>query len=203
MGKVILLLSPPSLLYSAFPDHHTGLIVSGPHDHQAGHSLPANHLLKSCVWNTVVKDTGLTWVCIPALPLIISYVTSVSRLNFSEHSLSHAIKVPPSSLRWELKGTMQVRVLTEASVYVITRKYPGFNSKLNSLPNYYSETLAILRIFVLYYLYLTISVSHSSQFWGLLCPLALKSQRWIAPIPGPEPTWVWGVGLEQSHILSR
>lgn len=32
---------------------------------------------------------------------------------------------------------------------VITRKYPGFNSKLNSLPNYYSEALAILRIFVL------------------------------------------------------
>lgn len=94
----------------------------------------------------MVKDPGLTWVWIPAPPLIISYVTSVSRLNFSEHSLPHVIKVPLSGLWWEIKGTMQVWVLTECYYSEVS---PSFNRKLNGLPNYYSEALAFCRIFVL------------------------------------------------------
>lgn len=91
-------------------------------------------------------------------------------------------------------------------------KNPGFNSRLNNLPNYYSEVLAVLRIFVLIHLTLTISIVHSSWFWGLLCSLALESKI-DRPAPPPAHShphrpcqlsqlragWGRGIGTEQLY----
>lgn len=66
-------------------------------------------------------------------------------------------------------------------------KDPGFNSRLNNPPNYYSEVLAILIIFVLIHLMLTISIVRSSWFCGLLCSLALEPKMDRPPPTPPRP----------------
>lgn len=70
-------------------------------------------------------------------------------------------------------------------------KDPGFNSRLNNPPNYYSEVLAILIIFVLIHLMLTISIVRSSWFCGLLCSLALEPKMDRPPPTPVEPTLGW------------